>query len=663
MALILAMLCASTPAPVAAGLSTGGEVQIGKDYDKQIIEQSNIVSDPLLNAWVNEITTKLWSQTARKDVPYTIKILDVSDINAFSTLGGFVYVNEGTLDFVQSDDELAGVLGHETGHIERRHAVTMNNKANIINLVLGLGSLFSPFLYRFGQLIQAGAMAKISRDDEYQADKYGLMLMSRAGYDPEAMVSFMSHLGAVESTHNGLLDKYLADHPDTPNRVKALNRYPELDPASRSPAQRLAAAIHDEESGRYAIAARQYTALLRTDPANPTVQFHLGQTQLALGQTAKSEQNLAEASARGSAETKAAAEVQIRALRELDKRLDLLHPDLRPLRSALDGAQQREAQSVAALTSRRDSGRDQLKSLTSRVQNISYGIPDFSRVSRRPGSRLDAIIHNVATMGRALDAATNKGSEVINGIGSVEHNKSGGMLKENADIISELATPLKSDAIAPQVLVTLPLYPRMIADVAAADADLVRSVDAARAELAMLDVSLADLDAFVKSLGRAQLDPSGDVSMMDYRTIEPLMSKAVDSLNKAAVAASQASQLFNMARSRQLEARIDMLGLGSSPERYQTLQRVLENRFHNGNIDYKTMLAQDLSPGEIVTASIVAADTNTTPAAVVAEAQATHHSIVDIANARGVAAQALEIFLGLVYLSYTDDPEKEARGV
>src|SRR6202790_5463689 len=122
-ALSLALLCASTPAPVSAGLSTGQEVQLGKETDKQVTDSTNVVSDPLLNAWVDGITAKLWAQVARKDVPYNIKVLDVSDINAFSTLGGYVYVNEGTLDFVQSDDELASIIGHETGHIERRHAV------------------------------------------------------------------------------------------------------------------------------------------------------------------------------------------------------------------------------------------------------------------------------------------------------------------------------------------------------------------------------------------------------------------------------------------------------------------------------------------------------------------------------------------------------------
>src|SRR5450755_4103522 len=177
--LSLALLVSSLPGSAVAGMSTGQEVQLGKQTDKQVTDSTNVVNDPLLNAWVNGITAKLWVQVARKDVPYNIKILDVADVNAFSTLGGYVYVNEGTLDFVQSDDELAGVLGHETGHIERRHAVTANNKAQIVNILLGVGSLFSPFLYRFGQIIEAGALAKISRNDETEADKYGLMLMSR----------------------------------------------------------------------------------------------------------------------------------------------------------------------------------------------------------------------------------------------------------------------------------------------------------------------------------------------------------------------------------------------------------------------------------------------------------------------------------------------------
>src|SRR5579884_4559386 len=106
-ALILTLLCAYTPAQPAAALSTTSEVQLGQQADRQVQDAYTLVKDPLEVAWVNEVAKKLWTQVARKDVPYSIKILDVPDINAFSTLGGFVYIDEGTLDFVQSDDELA----------------------------------------------------------------------------------------------------------------------------------------------------------------------------------------------------------------------------------------------------------------------------------------------------------------------------------------------------------------------------------------------------------------------------------------------------------------------------------------------------------------------------------------------------------------------------
>ena len=132
----------------------------GWHHARRVIE-----NDPLLNAYVQGISDKLWRQVARKDVPYNIKIIKGNDINAFSTLGGYVYIYEGLIDFVQSDDELAGVVGHETGHIERRHAVTMQSKAQALNLLFGIASMFSPLIYNFGNLMEAGVMAKMQRAD------------------------------------------------------------------------------------------------------------------------------------------------------------------------------------------------------------------------------------------------------------------------------------------------------------------------------------------------------------------------------------------------------------------------------------------------------------------------------------------------------------------
>jgi thioredoxin-like negative regulator of GroEL len=659
--LTIAIVCATIPAPVLA-LPTSTEIQIGKEYDKQITDSSVIVTDPLINQWVGDISNKLWAQTARKDVPYSIKIIDESDINAFSTLGGYIYINEGTIDFVQSDDELSHVIGHETGHIERRHAVTANNKASILNVLFSIGSLFSPILYRFGQLIQAGALARISRDDENEADKYGLMLMTRAGYDPDAALSFMAHLGATEKESKGALDKYLADHPGTTKRLANLRGDPELNPQLRTDDQRLAQAIHDLDTARYAIAMRKFSDLLTRRPQDATARFNLGEAQLAMGQVSKGEQNLAAAAEKVSPQAKALADVRIKGLRDAERRLDLLHPDLRPLRDQLATAQTNETQAGAAIATRRQQGLDQLKSINSRVQNIVYGMPDFSRVQPRKDSRLETMMRNVNTMSKSLGTATSKASETIGGVGTLDRNKQGGLLKENADILSELGAPLKLDAPPPQALATFSSYTRMFATIGAADADMVRGVDAARASLALLDVGAGDLDAFVRELQHVQLDGTGDIQLNDYKRIEPLMTKAVDSLNKAAVGATQASQLYNMARARQLETRIDMLGLQESPDRYATFQHALDVRFHTKGPDYDQLARADLTPGQVAAAAIVGADTNAAPQAVLAESKVTGRSVIDLANARGMYAQSLEIFLGLVYLDYTDDPDKEALG-
>jgi hypothetical protein len=659
--LILSLLCASMPSPSRA-MSTATEVEQAKEEEKQVLSQYNVVSDPLLNMWVNEVAERDWGQVARKDLPYNIKILDAADINSFTIGGGYIYVNEGLLDFVQSDDELAGVIGHETGHNERRHTVTLPAKAQALNLLFGIASIFSPFIYRFGQLAEAGIIAKQSRADELQADQYGLQLMTRAGYDPEAMVSFMNHLGAAEAEHDSLVDKYLADHPGFPDRVSHLVGYYELDPTKRTNDQLLAEALHDQDTGRYNVAAMKFARVLKADPSNTLALLHEGQVQIALGQTEKSQQTLGEAAQRGTPETRSTALAGIAALRQSQAKFTLTRPNLAPLRQSMIDSQARETQAVLAIQTRRDAGRDLIKSVNSRIENVSYGIPDLSRVQIRSGGRLDSVLKNLNAMGRSIDASFGKSSRVISHVGTLERDKESGLVKENDEILHEMAAPLELDPVPAQSLSLLPYYPRMLDDMALTDGDMIRALDAARSSLALLDVSLGDLNDFIQRLTRSNFDYSGDISVADYNALVPLMQKAADGLSHAAIAGSQSEQLYNLARSRQLQTRITLLGVGYPEDRYGTLQNALNLRVKNSGLDFATMQHDDLSPGEVAAASIVAADTNSTTEAIVAESKATNRRIVDVANARGMRSEALEIFLGLVYLDYTDDPLKEARG-
>jgi hypothetical protein len=659
--LVVSLCCTSVPSPANA-MSTAAEIQLAKEEEKQVLSQFNVVSDPLLNAWVNGVAEKDWGQVARRDLPYNIKILDAPDINSFTIGGGYIYVNEGLLDFVQSDDELAGVIGHETGHNERRHTVTLPAKAQALDLLFGIASLFSPFIYRFGQLAEAGLIAKQSRADELQADQYGLLLMTRAGYDPDSMVSFMKHLGAAQADHDSLVDKYLADHPGFPDRVSHLVGYDELDLKKRTSDQILVQALHDQQTARYNIASMKFAQVLRLDPGNPIALLHMGEAQIALGQPEKSRQTLGEAAEKGSAETRTTALSNIKELRESEARFTLMRPSLAPLRQQLADVQGRETQAVAAIAVRRDAGRDQIKAVDTRVQNISYGIPDLSRVAVRQGGRLDAVLKNFNAMGRSIDAAFGKSKAVITGAGSMERNKEGGLVKENADILHELAAPLDIEPVPVQSLAILPSYPRMLDDMSLTDGDIIRALDASRSSLALLDVALGDLNDFAQRLTRSQMDYNGDISKSDYEALAPMITKTSEGLSKAAIAGSQAEQLYNLARARQLQTRITMLGVGYPQDRYATLQTALDQRVKNTGLDFGTMQRDDLTPGEVATASIVAADTNTTPDAIVEEAKTTNRRIVDVANARGMKSEALEIFLGLVYLDYTDDPVKEAHG-
>ena len=495
--LIVTLCCATIPAPANAATSTATEVQLGQAEDKAILASANLVTDPLLNAWADGIGAALFAQTARKDVPYSIKLLDVPDVNAFSTLGGFIYIDAGLLDFAQSDDELAGVTGHETGHIERRHALENESKAGILSALYTLGSMFSPIVYNFGQIVAAGAMAKIERDDEYQADRYGLMLMTRAGYDPDAMVSFMQHLGAYTDERNSFVDAYLADHPDTPKRVAALVGYPELDPTVRTPAQRLAAAIHDLDEARYAIAARDFSAILAADPGNTIARYHLGEAQIALGADAQAEANLNGAAAAGSPQTRALAETHIAGLHVAPAAPPA---DLQPLRDQVAAARQSFAQAAVAIETRVASGRRQSSAIAAREQTIAGELPDLSQLQASSGSRIDTMLTNLAAMSRALDAADAKSAQTLAGAGSAVNDPSGGLIRSNGRILAAMDEQLAAEPLGAGTLAALPDYPRMLASLAAAEADMVRAVDAARASLAVLDLALGDLDAFVRAL-------------------------------------------------------------------------------------------------------------------------------------------------------------------
>jgi predicted Zn-dependent protease len=660
--LIFAFIGAICPTPAGA-TSTQTEVEMGRSYDEQVVSSSVIETDPLLNAYVQKVAGNLWKQVDRKDVPYNVKIVKDTEVNSFATLGGYVYINEGLIDFVQSDDELASVIGHETGHIERRHVLSTNAKLTGLNALFSIASMFSPFIYYFGNLMEAGVYAKMQRADELQADRTGLQLMSRAGYDPENMRTMMAHLAVLENGHSDVIDKYLQDHPNPDQRVSHLDGYPELDPKVVTEQQRVVQAASDRERARYEFSMLRFENILKTDPDNAEALLGLGQDQIALGYPSKSQQTLMQAAQTGSDATKALALQRIEALREVQsKRVLLTQPNLGGLKGDMAAAQSAQAAANTAIGDRREQARDQLKLIEARDKAEDWGTLSQYVGNPKHGSKLDVVTRNLVAMERSLNSALEDDTTVIDNLGSLERNKQSGLLKESASILDEMQGTLNDTPVPLNELPVLPYYPSIFAEMQHADSDMIRSVDASRASLTTLDQSLGDLDVLMREVVYAvqRGNMHGEPTDTEYKnTLEPEMKKALDNLNAAATQASQAAQLYNMARTRQLSSRITLLGLGSSPDRYATLQYALQQRFGFDGIPYQQMLHDNVTPGDVVVSTILAADIRSAPDEIVQQMVSEKKSPVDLADEHGMHAWPLEIFTGLVYLDYTDDPAKE----
>jgi len=568
-ALLASLVVTSLPLPAGA-VSTATEIQIGRQASAQVDRENQIISDPILNNWVNSIGANLAQYRARPDITYTFKILDTNDINAFSLPGGFVYLNYGLLNFVNSDDELAGVMGHEMGHVERRHQITLNAKAQIINVILGILAMASPFVWRFGNLIDSLSVYKLSRVDELQADQYGLLLMTRAGYDPDGMVSFMQRLGSKSSDSSDLLNKYFETHPEPAARVAHLRGYPQF--VQVTPETLLAQAIHDESEGRYAYARYKIAKVLAKDPNNQLALLHEGEVDLALGDFAESQQALARvAHTNLTPAAESAAEHELALLPKAQTPGSrFLHPNIAPLNEQVAGALTTTRATQSAMDDRIKLLRDDLSRFNYRLDSLSYEVPDFSNVNVRPGSRIEGVINDLSHMAKDINIVFDKSVAIM--------SNSPGMLKDDISVLNEMQAPLHRKTMTATDLELLPFYPNLLTQLTTSQGELVSGITASRGAIALGWQSLAPLDSYFRQLDRAQLDFGGDLSPRTAQDLKPLAQTAITALDAAATAADTAQTFYFNAQARQLISGITMLGVGVSEGRYDSLARVIALR-------------------------------------------------------------------------------------
>lgn len=208
----------------ACGISQQQEVELGTDYARQINSQLPIVSDPELNRYINVLGDELARTTSRADLDWRFYIVDSREVNAFAVPGGFIYVNRGLIERTTEMSELAGVLGHEIGHVVQRHSVEQMEKAqgaNIgVTLACVLTSVCNSDIAQAGINLAGGAVfARFSRQAESEADVDAVNTTVRAGISPRGIVTMFQTLMAERRTRPAGVASWFATHPLEEDRI------------------------------------------------------------------------------------------------------------------------------------------------------------------------------------------------------------------------------------------------------------------------------------------------------------------------------------------------------------------------------------------------------------------------------------------------------------
>ena len=216
-----------TPAAAINLFSAQQDVQIGRQAAAQAERQLPMLRDGQTESYVNAIVRRLAAAAPGPEFRYQAKVVNSSEINAFALPGGYMYVNRGLIQAARNESELAAVLAHEMAHVAERHGTEQATKAYGAQAGVGLlGQLLGGRDHRLGipeQIIGSlglnALFLKFSRGAEEEADRVGLQMMARAGYDPMAMATFFDLLAAQQRSNPGAVAQFFSSHPAPANRA------------------------------------------------------------------------------------------------------------------------------------------------------------------------------------------------------------------------------------------------------------------------------------------------------------------------------------------------------------------------------------------------------------------------------------------------------------
>jgi len=225
-------------------MSEEQEIALGRKTNQQVLQQYGVYDNQELQAYVKDVGEKLAAKSHRRDLIYRFTVLDSKDVNAFALPGGYIYITRGLLAYLNSEAELAAVLGHEIGHVTARHAVRQYTAAQLANITATLGAIFVPGMNTAAsnQLVQLFGTALLrgyGREHELEADQLGAEYLARVDYDPAAMLDvirtlkdqekYETRMAQAEGREPRIYHGLFSTHPDNDTRLKevigAANKY------------------------------------------------------------------------------------------------------------------------------------------------------------------------------------------------------------------------------------------------------------------------------------------------------------------------------------------------------------------------------------------------------------------------------------------------------
>ncbi len=207
-------------------IPTDSEVEIGKEVVKDVESKERVLNNSQVQNYVNDVGRRITNVCDRKDVKYSFKVLDSNEINAFACPGGFIYIYKGLMKQMDNEAQLAAVLAHEVGHVVARHSMkrlqAVYGYSILMEVALGekLGQTAQQMVDAAAGLILLG----YGRDNEYEADDYGILYAKKAGYNPKGMIQIFEKFKKMEGNPPNTFEKLLSSHPPAGDRINNGNK-------------------------------------------------------------------------------------------------------------------------------------------------------------------------------------------------------------------------------------------------------------------------------------------------------------------------------------------------------------------------------------------------------------------------------------------------------